>query len=104
MEPTYTYVRGRGWVPDNNDMVVVELMHKKVTLINREPVTGEQYIQFSIYSDYVENGKIKLAKFAEYLKSNMYNRTTFGDYVVYVNPESCNSMYPVHATFIVEDK
>ena len=104
MEPTYTYVRGQGWVLDNNDTVTVELFYKRITLINREPVVGEQYIQFPIGSDYVENGKIKLQKFAEYLKTNMYSRTTFGDYTTFVNPESCNPMYPVHATFIVEDK
>lgn len=78
-DPTYTYVKGKGWVPDYDGSYSFEYRGQTVLLEHRYPDPGEYYEW--VYDDeatWVKDKKPVWEVFAGYVKKYPKERKWFG--------------------------
>lgn len=69
-EPTYTYVKGQGWVVSSCDQISGTTANGRVfTLLNRPPNIGERYVQVYKHNPTYVTDKcvVRLAQLASWL-------------------------------------
>lgn len=71
MEPTYEYVKGKGWVLQSCGVAYFSFDNKQYMVLDRPPNIGELCIWSSRHNQfYVKGGKPNLKNWAEYLTRN----------------------------------